>query len=346
MAVQRQKLRMLFIYSILREMTDEDHILSASELGNILKGRYNIETDRRSIYGDIDTLREWGADIVIRKGRDHGYFIGEREFEIPELRMLVDAVQVSKSITEKKSGELIEKLIGFVGEPQRKLLEKQIILYNRPKAKNETVFYVTDAIHSAIYENRQITFQYVEWTVRKEYRFRRNGARYRVSPWALIWDDENYYLIAYEKESDMMRHYRVDKMMNLEIEPEPREGKNLAKDFDPAVFEKKTFGMFSGEDVRVTLICDNRFAGVIIDRFGIDSILIPAGADRFTVMVPVTVSPQFFGWLTALGSGIQILRPERIRRAYLEYLGQVAERYDAVLEISGERTRKKEGAES
>ena len=244
--------------------------------------------------------------------------------------MLVDAVQVSKSITEKKSGELIEKLIGFVGEPQRKLLEKQIILYNRPKARNETVFYVTDSIHSAIYENRQITFQYVEWTVRKEYRFRRDGARYRVSPWALIWDDENYYLIAYEKESDMMRHYRVDKIMNLEIEPEPREGKNLAKDFDPAVFEKKTFGMFSGKDVRVTLLCDNRFAGVIIDRFGIDSTLIPAGEERFTVRVPVTVSPQFFGWLTALGSGIEILRPEKTRQEYLDYMRNVLRRYDAL----------------
>ncbi len=335
MAVQRQKLRMLYIYSILREMTDEDHILSASELGNILKRRYNMEADRRSLYSDIDTLREWGVDIVIRKGKDHGYFIGEREFEIPELRMLVDAVQVSKSITEKKSGELIEKLIGFVGEPQRKLLEKQIILYNRPKAKNETVFYVTDSIHSAMYENRQITFQYVEWTVRKEYRFRRDGARYRVSPWVLIWDDENYYLIAYEKESDMLRHYRVDKIMNLEIEPEPREGKNLARNFDPAVFEKKTFGMFSGEDVRVTLICDNRFAGVIIDRFGVDSTLIPAGEDRFTVRVQVTVSPQFFGWLTALGSGIQILRPEKTRQEYLDYMRHALERYDALPKIPG-----------
>ena len=302
MAVQRLKLRMLYIYQILMEETDEEHILTAGELIDRLKARYGVEDDRRSVYGDIDTLIEFGVDVIKVKGNDHGYYIGERQLEPAELKILVDAVQVSKFLTQKKSEQLIRKLECLTSRPLAKHLQEQVVLTARPKAKNETVFYNIDAIHTAIYKNRQIQFQYAEWTVQKEYRLRKNGAYYKVSPWALIWDDENYYLNACDSGSGIMKHYRVDKMVHIDITDESREG--------------------------VTLQGENRLVGVIIDRFGTDIMIIPADAEHFRVTVPVTVSQQFFGWMTAIGKGLKIVRPDDVREQYLAYVREIMEGYD------------------
>ncbi len=328
MAVKAQKLRMLYIYSILLEKTDEEHILSAGDLISILRQRYDMEADRRSVYGDIETLNAWEADIIIVKGKEHGYFIGNRVLEIPELKMIVDSLQVSKPITEKKTEELIRKLETLVSEHQAKQLQKQVILYNRPKAQNESIFYTTDQLHSAIYQNRKIEFQYAEWTTEKTYRLRHNGRLYTVSPWNLLWDDENYYLIAYQEEYQSMRHYRVDKIMNLHILDETRAGAELAQFYDPASFEKKTFGMFSGKEERVTLLCENRLAGVIIDRFGTDLMMPPADREHFRVTVPISVSRQFFGWMAAIGEGLEIVRPQSVREEYRDYLRKLLARYN------------------
>ncbi|MDD5858948.1 MAG: WYL domain-containing transcriptional regulator [Eubacteriales bacterium] len=328
MAVQRLKLRMLYIYQILMEETDEEHILTAGELIDRLKARYGVEDDRRSVYGDIDTLIEFGVDVIKVKGNDHGYYIGERQLEPAELKILVDAVQVSKFLTQKKSEQLIRKLECLTSRPLAKHLQEQVVLTARPKAKNETVFYNIDAIHTAIYKNRQIQFQYAEWTVQKEYRLRKNGAYYKVSPWALIWDDENYYLNACDSGSGIMKHYRVDKMVHIDITDESREGKEQSREFNPADFEKKTFGMFAGRDASVTLQGENRLVGVIIDRFGTDIMIIPADAEHFRVTVPVTVSQQFFGWMTAIGKGLKIVRPDDVREQYLAYVREIMEGYD------------------
>ena len=320
MATQETKLRMLRIYQILKEETDEEHILNASEIEELLLRRYETTADRRSIYADINSLIDFGIDIVTVKGKNHGYFIASRDFELAELKILVDSVQVAKFITQKKSEQLIKKLKIQASRHQAKQLQKQVTLINRPKAKNETIFYNIDAIHTAIYQGHPISFQYTDWSMKKELSLRKDGASYHASPWALIWDDEFYYLVAYDHDSKGERHYRVDKMKSIKILEGAREGKDLMPDFNAADFGKKTFGMWGGKDTNVTLLVANTLVGVILDRFGSDVLLAPSGKDHFKVNVPVTVSPQFFGWITALGKDIEIKSPPSVRKEYASYL--------------------------
>ena len=210
------------------------------------------------------------------------------------------------------------------------MLSKQVFIVNRPKTENETVYYNVDYIHTAIYENKEIKFHYAEWTVKKELKLKKCGAFYVVSPWALTWDDENYYLVAYDAAAGIIKHYRVDKMQNTEILETDRKGENSFRNFDLAAFAKKTFGMYGGVDAEVTLECRNELAGVIIDRFGHDVWLIPQGEDHFKARVLVSVSPQFFGWVTGIGSGMKITGPENVKQQYKEYLLNVLQNYQEV----------------
>ena len=207
------------------------------------------------------------------------------------------------------------------------LLSRYVFIVNRPKTENETVYYNVDYIHTAIYENKQIKFHYAEWTVKKELKFKKNGAFYVVSPWALTWDDENYYLVAYDAAAGIIKHYRVDKMRDSEIMEADRKGEASFKNFDLAAFAKKTFGMYGGVDAEVTLECRNELAGVVIDRFGHDVWMCPHGEDHVRARVPVAVSSQFFGWITGIGSGMRIVGPEDVRQQYKEYLQNVIQNY-------------------
>ena len=328
MAVQETKLRLLYIWQILLEETDEDHILPAASLIDLLSRRHDVTADRRSIYSDIDTLKEFGVDIVTVKGADHGYYIAGRDFELAELKVLADSVQVSKFITRKKSEELIRKLKLLASVHQGKQLQKQITLLGRPKATNETIFYNVDAIHTAIYKNRQISFQYAEWTMKKSLSVKKGGSLYQVSPWALVWDDENYYLVAYDHATEEERHYRVDKMKNIEALDLAREGEKIMKKFDAAAFGKRTFGMFTGKNEDVVLSAPVRMVGIFLDRFGRDIMLIPDGKDRFHVSLPVAISPQFFGWIAGLGSEVAIERPVSVKDQFAAYLKDILQTYE------------------
>ncbi|MCD7981742.1 MAG: WYL domain-containing protein [Clostridiales bacterium] len=324
---QAQKMKLLYLMRILLERTDEDHMLTANELCDILQAEYDVPAERKSIYSDIAALREFGLDVIQQKGSAPGYYIGSRSFELAELRLLVDAIQASKSITEKKTDELIRKLESLASREEARQLQQQVFLYKRAKTENETVYYNVDRIHTAIYTNVQIRFRYNEWTREKEFRLKRDGAFYQVSPWALSWGDETYYLIAFDAQSDQLRHYRVDKMQEMELLTQQRLGKEQFDHFDIVAFEKRTFGMFGGRQEKVTLLCENSLAGVILDRFGRDVMMVPQGEHAFRVSPDITVSPQFFGWVTGLGSGVRILRPESVREEYLAYLREIRENY-------------------
>lgn len=326
MAVQVQKLKILYLMRIFMEQTDEKHMMTAQELCNALKG-YGISAERKGIYNDIDTLNEFGMDIIQLKGTNSGYYVGNRQFELPELKLLVDAVQSSKFITTKKSSELIKKLQAFTSKAEAEQLQRQVFISNRPKTGNETIYYNVDRIHTAIFQNKKVRFQYAEWTERKELRFKRNGGSYQISPWALTWDDENYYLIAYDEQADCIKHYRVDKMQHMAMLNEKRLGKEKFKNFNLVAFSKKTFGMYGGKDERVTLLCHNELAGVILDRFGRDVWMRPYDEKHFTVTVTVAVSRQFFGWITGIGRKLQILEPDNVREEYKEYLLNVIKVY-------------------
>ena len=327
MALFDQKLRTLYLMEILLERTDDEHMLNASELCTILDQEYGISTDRRTIYTEMEILEKFGLDIQQKKGKNSGYYIGARDFELPELKLLVDAVQSSKFITEKKSKELIQKLEKLCCKTDAAILSKYVFIVNRPKTENETVYYNVDYIHNAIYENKEISFQYAEWTTKKEFKLKKEGAFYVVSPWALTWDDENYYLVAYDEVAGIIKHYRVDKMQRTKILKTDRKGEESFKNFDLASYAKKTFGMYGGIDAEVTLECKNELAGVVIDRFGHDVWLIPQGEDYFKIKVLVSVSPQFFGWITGIGPGMKIIGPKDVKNQYKEYLLNVLENY-------------------
>lgn len=327
MAVNDTKLRTLRVMQILHDRTDENHILNATDITNILENEFGMKTDRRTIYSEIDTLQTFGLDIIQKKGKTPGYYLADRQFELPELKLLVDTVQSAKFLTEKKSRELIRKLEHFCSRYEAEQLTRQVVIINRPKTNNETIYYNVDYIHTAIHENKKISFQYANWTPKKEMCLKRNGAYYVVSPWALTWDDENYYLVAYDEQSDMIKHYRVDKMQSMSVVEEARLGKECFENFNMADFAKKTFGMFGGHDTDVVLLCKNELAGVVLDRFGKDIWMMPADEHSFKVHVKVTVSRQFFGWLTGIGEEMQIVGPESVKEEYSEYLKKILNRY-------------------
>lgn len=326
-----QKLKLLYLYRILLQKTDEAHKLGMDELLQALS-RCGVEAERKSVYSDIASLQDFGLDVVLQRGPGGGYYVASRDFELPELKLLVDAIQCSRFITEKKSNELIHKLESLASEPQARELQRQVYIADRSKTVNESIYYNIDTLHAAVSTGVQITFQYFEWVIdfsgaeRIRKRYRRDGARYQVSPWALTWDDENYYLIAYEQSSDTIRHYRVDKMEHIELTALPREGQALFREnFNPAAYSRKVFGMFSGEEKTVRLCCENRFVGVLRDRFGADLMVQPVDDGHFAVNVTVAISPQFFSWVFGLGGGVRIADPPEVRDAFRQQLQQLLE---------------------
>jgi predicted DNA-binding transcriptional regulator YafY len=309
------------------EKTDDDHKLTMPEIKEHLEA-YGVTADRKSLYDDLEALRVLGIDVIGEKsGHSYVYHVGKKQFEIVELKLLVDSIQSSKFITEKKSNELIKKLTGFASDYEAKQLKRQVFVHGRIKTMNESIYYNVDEIHTAIAQNAKITFQYFQWDIHKKMVLRHDGALYEVSPWSLAWDDENYYLIAYDSREGIIKHFRVDKMLHIKIKEEKREGKISFREFDMAAYAKKTFGMFAGEEQTVKLLCDNNLAGVIIDRFGKDVMIVPVDEGHFEVNVRVAVSRQFFGWVIALGKGIRIMEPDSVVEQMREEIRRLNQQY-------------------
>ncbi len=322
-----EKLKILYLMKILLDETDKDHILNASELCDRMQARYSLPCNRKTIYGDVERLQTFGIKVEQVKGDRQGYYVADREFSLPELKLLVDAVQSSKFITKTGSEELIRKLEKLTSWENARKLRRQVFIINRTKTLNEAALECVDLIHEAMSDNRQIRFHYCDWNVRKEFVPRRNGMIYEISPWALTWDDENYYLVGHEERTDMIKHYRVDKMQDMEISEKERAGQEKFRNFDLAAFSRKTFGMFGGQDTNVTLSCENRLIGVVLDRFGRDIMIMPKADGTFTAHVVVTVSPQFFGWVTGIGEGMRIAGPLSVQKEYREYLSKILAGY-------------------
>ena len=320
------KLKILYLMKMLLDETDREHPMNAAEIADKMNRRYNYTTyNRKTIYADIERLKTFGLSIGQTKGASFGYFVKDRAFDIAELKLLVDAVQSSKFITKKKSAELIRKLETLTSEHNARFLKREVYIRNRIKSANDSIYVNVDTIHTAINENRQIQFQYCEWTVGKTLVPRKSGEVYTISPWALTWDDENYYMVGYDAGAGMIKHYRVDKMKKTKATDKARQGRERFVNFDLAYFARKTFGMYGGEEKEITLECENHLVGVVIDRFGQDIILVPADDEHFRTNVTVAVSPHLFGWLAAVGKGIQIVWPKAVREEYRGYLQEVVD---------------------
>lgn len=317
--VINNKMRTLLIMQTLLSKSDENHRIGIDEIIKVLNNN-GISGERKSIYDDIETLKAFGLDILYDKEKPSGYYIGNRDFELPELKLLVDAVQSSKFITVKKSQELIRKLEYLTSSGEAKKLHRQVYVANRVKTFNEGIYYNVDAINEAMQYNSRISFDYLKWNTKKELVLRNEGGRIEVSPWSLTWDDENYYLLAYEEETGIVKHYRVDKIKGIELLNEPRNGQKEFKNFDITRFAKRTFGMFGGELEHVILECDNDLIGVILDRFGTDVIIVNVDKDHFQVRHEVAVSGQFYGWLVGLGPSVRIISPKYVAKEYRQRL--------------------------
>ena len=266
-----QKLKLSYLTKIMLAKTDEEHSLTMPQILQELE-KYGVTAERKSIYADFNDMTDkLGIDIVKEQvGRETYYHVASREFELAEVKLLIDAIQSSKFITEKKSDVLIKKVKGLVSEYQASQLQRQVYVQGRIKTMNETIYYGVDDIHKAISENRKVRFKYYQWNIEKKLVPRHNGDWIVVSPWALTWDDENYYLVAYDASVEKCKHYRVDKMMKIEMMDESREGEEIFKNFDMAAYAKATFGMYQGNKEKVHIQFPNSMCGVFIDRFGKD----------------------------------------------------------------------------
>ena len=317
-----QKLKLLYIVKMLEENTDEQHPMSTAEIISRLEAN-GIHSERKSIYDDIEKLIEFGYDIIRVQSRlGGGYYLGTREFELAELKLLVDAVQSSRFITTKKSRELIKKLEKIAGKHDAGKLQRQVYVAGRIKTENESIYYNIDTIHRAIQENRQISFAYMDWTLQKKLTPRPGGER-KVSPWALIWRDENYYLAAYDEADDKIKHYRVDKMGNVNLTEACRAGVAQFENMDLAAYTNRTFGMYGGQEEIVTMQFPKQLVGVVLDRFGKDAEIRSMGEDVFRVRARVAVSGQFFGWLAGIGKDAEIVSPEAVAEEYRDWLSAI-----------------------
>lgn len=325
---ENQKLKLAYLTRIMLEKTDEDHALTLAQIIAELEAR-GVTAERKSLYTDFaDMTDKLGVEIIKEQvGRDTFYHVGSRDFELAEVKLLIDAIQSSKFITEKKSRDLIKKLKTFVSEHQAKQLDRQVYVQGRAKTMNESIYYNVDDLHKAIGENKKISFKYYRWNVDKKLEERNHGIVFTVSPWALTWDDENYYLVAFDDYDQKIKHYRVDKMKQIELLEEKRAGKKEFKGFDMAAYSKMNFGMYSGRKEKVKIEFNNYMVGVFIDRFGKDISIVPIDEKNSYTHVDVAISPQFFAWILSLGDEVKITGPEKIVEEMKEYVQGFLDRY-------------------
>ena len=323
-----QKLKLYYLSRIMLEKTDDDHMITMPEIKRELAA-YGVTADRKSLYDDLDELKVLGIEVIGEKvGRNYYYHVAGKQFEIAELKLLVDAIQSSKFITEKKSHELIKKVTSMASKYEADQLKRQVFVHGRVKTMNESIYYFVDDVHRAIADNRQIRFEYMQWNTDKKMVPHR-AEPYQVSPWALSWDDENYYLIAYDEDAGSIKHFRVDKMKSIRVLEEKRTGRDRFREFNLAQYSKMSFGMYGGTKTKVKLCFRDALAGVMIDRFGRDIPIHPAAEAGWSeTAVDVSVSPQFFGWIFGLGAAVRIAAPAEVVTAFREEVEKVRKGYE------------------
>lgn len=322
-----QKLKLLYLLKMLEENTDEENAMSINTMIGELE-RYGVSAERKSIYDDLEALKHYGLDIASKKSKTTEYYVASRLFELPELKLLVDAVQCSKFVTHKKSNELIKKIESLASYRQAQSLQRQVYVSNRVKTINESIYYNVDRLHAAIAENKKVSFKYFDYDVKKEKVFRKSGEKYSVSPYGLSWDDENYYLITFSSKYNDFTHYRVDRMTDIDLIDEERDPLPEKKHFDIAEYTKKVFNMFGGEEVLVQLQLDNLLVNAVIDRFGKDVVIGRIDDSNFYVWIKVAVSQTFFAWISQFGSKVKILSPDIVIEKYKRSIQEILSLYE------------------
>ena len=320
-----QKLKIFYILDYLQKNSHQDHPVRAAELLTMLEQQHNIICERKTIYSDIAALQDYGVDIVSIPGKNGGYYIASRNFELPELKLLIDAVQSSRFLTEKKSRELIEKLCSQCSVYDARLMRRDVLVSGRVKSMNETIYYNVDAIQDAIAENRQITFRYFDYGLDGKRHYRNRN--YQASPYGLCQDHENCYLLAHS-ERHGVTSYRVDRMNDIRLLDDPRTpcpeltGKALTE------HANRLFQMYAGEQTAVKLRFHRSLINAVIDRFGREVMLIPDGEEHFVFTAEVAVSPMFLSWVIGFGQKAKILYPESVVQACQDLCREALAQYD------------------
>ncbi len=311
---ENQKLKLPRLLEILFDETDADSGISMPEIISRL-AEYGISAERKSIYDDFRALETLGFPVEMLGGKPPKYILAERIFELPELLLLVDAIESSKFITAEQSRKLIAKLQRFAGSRAAVKLSRSVYIEDRVKTVNKTTLYTVDCIHEALNDKKTIAFAYFDYDGNKNKVLRHGGEKYRVTPKALVWNDENYYLSAFDEAEGKMKNFRVDKMAMPEILPEPPSEAAMKTAFNPAEYSKKVFGMYGGEETLVTLEFAERLSGVMIDRFGTEPVFIKR-EEQIRTSVRVMVSPTFFSWIFSFGGEVRIISPEPVAAEY------------------------------
>ena len=318
-----KKLRLLYLARYLQEETDERHPRTVQDMIAYLE-RCGISAERKSIYDDLELLTLYGMDVQSIRGKTYGYFLGDRDFQLPELKLLIDVVQASPFLTQGKSMELITKLEKLTSRPNARQLRRQVYVMDRVRTHNEKLYYAIDGLHTAINDDRKVTFRYFDWTPEGGKAYRRGGTLYEADPVALCVD-RHYYMVAYDPAISDYRHYRVDRMESLTVTDTPRAP--LPENFDLGKYVRTIFDMYSGRTETVQLCFDRQLINVVMDRFGADA-HIHADGDRIAVTAPVEVGPTFYGWLAQFGTQAELVSPAPIRQAFADHCRRIMAVYE------------------
>ena len=323
---ENQKLKLIRILEILLENTDDEVGITMAEIISKLSA-LGIKAERKSIYDDLAALDSLGFEVIKLDTRPTSYTLVERVFEFAELKMLVDAIQSSRFITAEQSRKLISKLEVFAGARRKAELSRAVVVEDRVKTVNRASLYSIDCIHAAINGGVRLSFTYFDYGANKEEILRHGGAPYDVTPKALLWSDDNYYLVAYDEAEGVIKNFRVDKMLKTALSDKKPSAAAVSAVVDPAIYSRRIFGMYGGEDTLVTLEFDKRLVGAVIDRFGKEISLIQSG-DRVRTSVRVMVSPTFFSWVFSFSGGISVASPEGVREMYRVRLEESLKEYE------------------
>ncbi len=319
--IEGQKLKLLYLKDYLCQHTDEANPANAQMLMQHLESK-GIHAERKSLYSDIAALNEYGLEIEYKLTKPSGYYVKKRDFELSEIKLLIDAVLSSRFLSPGQSAELIKKLAALSSNQEAALLRRSIVLAGRVKGESEDSFSNIDILHEAIAQDKKIRFRYFDWGIDLKKQFRKET--YEASPYALLWDDENYYLVAHSQKHGLT-HYRVDKMEEIFLMQEPRTVTEETRNFDPGSYSKEMFGMFRGERTTVKLRFEAGLAGVVADRFGRELLLTPDGESHFTFQAQIALSPNFFAWLCRFGGRATIVHPQSAVEAFRQYCEKILE---------------------
>ena len=319
------RLRLFYLYRLLEQYTDEEHPKTTNELRKLMEEKYGITMHRTTMYSDIDLLKAAGVEIHSIRSRANEYYLESRKFEIPELKLLIDAVESARFMTEEQSRRLVEKLITLTSETNADSLKRNLHVTGRVKAPNKQIFYIIDAVNEAINQGRRISFQYIDYNSRKQAVRRNKGRFYTVSPYSLIWNGDYYYLVGYYHEKEDIRTFRVDRIKEqpqiLEIEAD-----SVPEDFDITKYTREVFRMYDTEAAMpVSLFCNAEVMKGVLDAFGMDIKVQRVDKEHFRTTVMVCPSPTFYGWVFQWEGKVRIEGPEEVVSTYMEMAGKAAD---------------------